>query len=81
MTDFNRLGRIANHRGNDFVVKSRQNRLNHLPFTVKVDIVSEKATRGIVRMYWDLNLMNLVNFIVGMKTERILFYLMLSQLI
>lgn len=48
---YNKLGRITHHQGNDFVVKARQQRLNHIPFTVKLNVLSERATRGIVRLY------------------------------
>lgn len=51
MTDLKKFGKIAHYQGEDFVIKARQSRLNHLPFTVKMNIVSEKTTKAIVKLY------------------------------
>lgn len=50
-TEFMEYGRISQYDGHDFVIKARQWRLNHLPFTVKMNVYSDKAVTGVVRMY------------------------------
>ena len=35
----------------EFVIKARQWRLNHVPFTVKMNVVSDHDVKGIVRLY------------------------------
>ncbi|XP_055696122.1 hexamerin-1.1-like [Lutzomyia longipalpis] len=46
-----KFGKIAHYQGEDFVIKARQSRLNHLPFTVKLTVQSEKAVKSVVRIY------------------------------
>lgn len=35
----------------DFLIKNKQQRLNHKPFTFSMDVVSAKALKGVVRVY------------------------------
>lgn len=46
-----RFGKKANKNGEDLVIKARQWRLNHLPFTLKLSILSEKAQKSIVKVF------------------------------
>ncbi|XP_062540229.1 hexamerin-1.1-like [Armigeres subalbatus] len=50
-SDIKKFGKIAHYQGEDFVIKARQWRLNHMPFTLKLNVVSEKVTKGVVRVY------------------------------
>jgi Hemocyanin, ig-like domain len=45
------FGRIAHYNGEDFVIKARQWRLNHVPFTFKLHVTSDKVTKGVIRVY------------------------------
>lgn len=46
-----RFGKKANKNGEDLVIKARQWRLNHLPFTLKLSVRSEKSERAIVKVF------------------------------
>lgn len=50
-TEMKKFGKIAHYQGEDFVIKARQYRLNHMPFTYKVNVNAETATPGVVRVY------------------------------
>lgn len=50
-TDLYKFGRVANWEGHDFVIKARQLRLNHLPFTYKVNVHSDKAHKAMVKVF------------------------------
>ncbi|XP_031620301.1 larval serum protein 2-like [Contarinia nasturtii] len=45
------FGRVHHYNGVDYVIKARQSRLNHLPFQVKINVVSTVATPSVVRIY------------------------------
>lgn len=51
LSDLRRFGRISHYNGEDFVIKARQLRLNHLPFKVNVNVVSQVAVPSVVRIY------------------------------
>lgn len=44
-------GKKANKTGEDLVIKARQWRLNHLPFTLKLSILSEKSQKAIIKVF------------------------------
>lgn len=46
-----RFGKKANKNGEDLVIKARQWRLNHLPFTLKLGILSPKPQKAIVKVF------------------------------
>lgn len=46
-----KFGKKANKDGEDLVIKARQWRLNHLPFTLKLMVNSPKAQRAIVKVF------------------------------
>lgn len=50
-SDFQKFGKIAHYNGEELVVKARQTRLNHLPFTFKLTVDSAKAVPSVVRVY------------------------------
>lgn len=50
-TPFMDYGRISQYNGQEFLIKARQWRLNHLPFTVTLNVYSDKAVTGVVRIY------------------------------
>lgn len=50
-TDLQKFGRVSQLDGKDFVVKARQWRLNHLPFTIKLNIDSEKDVSSVIRVF------------------------------
>ncbi|GAB0094125.1 Larval serum protein 1 alpha chain [Sergentomyia squamirostris] len=51
MSEMKKFGKIAHYQGEDFVIKASQYRLNHLPFTFKFDIVSDKAVKAFVKVF------------------------------
>uniref|UniRef100_A0A1B0D916 Uncharacterized protein n=1 Tax=Phlebotomus papatasi TaxID=29031 RepID=A0A1B0D916_PHLPP len=51
MSEMKKFGKMAHYQGEDFVIKARQTRLNHLPFTVKLTVQSDKAVKSVVRVY------------------------------
>jgi len=50
-TPLQTFGRIAHYEGEDFVIKARQSRLNHLPFEYKLHIQSDKAEKAVVKVF------------------------------
>lgn len=46
-----KFGKKANKNGEDLVIKARQWRLNHLPFTLKLTITSPKAQKAMVKVF------------------------------
>uniref|UniRef100_A0A182VZG2 Uncharacterized protein n=1 Tax=Anopheles minimus TaxID=112268 RepID=A0A182VZG2_9DIPT len=49
--EMKKFGKIAHYQGEDFVIKARQWRLNHMPFSVEYNVHANKDVKGIVRMY------------------------------
>jgi len=50
-TDLFKFGKVSHYNGEDFVVKARQWRLNHLPFTFKLHVYSDRLVKSVVRVY------------------------------
>jgi hypothetical protein len=50
-SELRNFGRISHQNGQDFVIKARQWRLNHVPFKVTVRVASSKAVPSVVRVY------------------------------
>lgn len=50
-SDLFRFGKIAHYNGEDFVVKARQWRLNHQPFTFTLHVYSDHVVKSVVRVY------------------------------
>lgn len=46
-----KYGKKANKNGEDLVIKARQWRLNHMPFTLKLTVTSPKAQRASVKVF------------------------------
>lgn len=51
ISELRRFGRISHYNGEDYVIKARQWRLNHLPFKVSINVMSNVATPSVVRIY------------------------------
>ncbi|XP_055316928.1 larval serum protein 2-like [Sitodiplosis mosellana] len=51
LSDLRQFGRLSHYNGEDFVIKARQWRLNHLPFKLNINVVSQLATPSVVRIY------------------------------
>jgi len=51
VSDLRRLGRVSHYNGEDFVIKARQMRLNHVPFKVNINVVSNVKVPSVVRIY------------------------------
>jgi hypothetical protein len=51
MTPMQKFGRISHHNGHDMIIKARQLRLNHLPFTFKLHVNSETARKVWVKVF------------------------------
>ncbi|GAB0094124.1 hypothetical protein DMENIID0001_093520 [Sergentomyia squamirostris] len=51
MSEMMKFGKVAQYQGQEFMIKASQYRLNHLPFTLKFDILSEKAMKAIVKVF------------------------------
>lgn len=51
ISELRRFGRISHYNGEDYVIKARQWRLNHLPFKVSINVMSNIATPSVVRVY------------------------------
>lgn len=45
------FGRISQFHGEDYVIKARQRRLNHIPFRVSVNVESNVTTPAVVRIF------------------------------
>jgi hypothetical protein len=50
-TDMYTFGRKAYYTGKDFVIKAKQLRLNHKPFNVRLNVLSDKAQRAVVKVF------------------------------
>lgn len=50
-TDLLKFGWISQYEGHEIYVKARQYRLNHLPFTFKLNVVSDKSVPSVVRVF------------------------------
>lgn len=50
-SEFQKFGKIAHYNGEELLIKARQTRLNHLPFTFKLFVDSAKAVSSVVRVY------------------------------
>ncbi|XP_037027575.1 hexamerin-1.1-like [Bradysia coprophila] len=50
-SDLFRFGKVSHYGGEDFVVKARQLRLNHLPFTFNLHVYSDRVVKSVVRVY------------------------------
>lgn len=46
-----KFGKKANKEGEPLVIKARQYRLNHLPFTLKLTVLSDKVQKGSVKVF------------------------------
>ncbi|XP_067629632.1 larval serum protein 2 [Eurosta solidaginis] len=45
------FGRNSQHAGHSFVVKARQNRLNHKPFQIQMEVSSDKTQMAVVKIF------------------------------
>jgi len=50
-TDMYTFGRKSHYTGNDFVIKAKQLRLNHKPFNVRLNVLSDKVQKVVVKMF------------------------------
>lgn len=50
-SDMYKFGKVSHYNGEDFVVKARQWRLNHLPFTFNLHVYSDRVVKSVVRVY------------------------------
>ncbi|XP_037027574.1 larval serum protein 2-like [Bradysia coprophila] len=50
-TDLLKFGYVSHYQGEDIYIKARQYRINHLPFTFKLNAVSDKSVRSVVRVF------------------------------
>lgn len=50
-TNMYTFGRKASYTGKDFVIKAKQYRLNHKPFNVRLNVVSNKVQKAVVKMF------------------------------
>lgn len=51
MSALHKFGRMAHYQGEDIVFKARQSRLNHLPFTFKLHVTSDKVQKAVVKVF------------------------------
>lgn len=51
MSAMYKFGRMAHYQGHDIVIKARQSRLNHLPFTFKLHVTSDKVQKAVVKVF------------------------------
>jgi hypothetical protein len=51
VSDLYRFGKVSHYGGEDFVVKARQWRLNHMPFTFNLHVYSDRVVKSVVRVY------------------------------
>uniref|UniRef100_A0AAG5CS79 Hexamerin A n=1 Tax=Anopheles atroparvus TaxID=41427 RepID=A0AAG5CS79_ANOAO len=49
--EMKKFGKMAHYQGEDFVLYARMPRLNHLPFTFKLNVVSDKPQKAIVTVF------------------------------
>jgi len=50
-TELLKFGRVSHYEGEDIYILARQYRLNHKPFTFKLNVVSDKAVPSVVRVF------------------------------
>lgn len=50
-SDLIKFGRLSQFHNHDVIIKARQQRLNHLPFTMKLHVQSEKVQKAIVKVF------------------------------
>lgn len=50
-TDLLKFGYASHYQGEDIYIKARQYRINHLPFTFKLNAFSDKSQRSVVRVF------------------------------
>lgn len=50
-SELRNFGRVSQYNGEDYVIKARQRRLNHIPFKVSVNVDSKSATPAVVRIF------------------------------
>ncbi|KAJ6638512.1 Larval serum protein 2 [Pseudolycoriella hygida] len=50
-SDLFKFGKVSHYMGEDFVIKARQWRLNHKPFSFKLNVYSNRAVKSVVRVY------------------------------
>lgn len=50
-TDLQKLGRISNYKGKDFVILAKQHRLNHDSFNITLEIFAEKKINTHIQIY------------------------------
>lgn len=51
VSEIRKFGRLSHYQGEDIVIKARQQRLNHLPFKVTVNVNSANAAASVVRIF------------------------------
>lgn len=50
-TDMHKFGRKANYMGDDIIIKAKQYRLNHKAFNVRMDVLSDKTQKAVIKMF------------------------------
>lgn len=50
-SELRHFGRYHHHHGEDYLIKARQLRLNHVPFKVNINVGSSVAAPATVRIY------------------------------
>ncbi|XP_058455615.1 hexamerin-1.1-like [Malaya genurostris] len=50
-TEMKKFGKMAHYQGEDFVIYARVPRLNHLPFTFNLNVVSDKAHQAMLLVF------------------------------
>jgi len=51
ISELRKFGRVSNFHGKDLLIKTRQHRLNHLPFKMHLNIESNRAQKSVIRVY------------------------------
>lgn len=74
-SEFRNFGRMSSYRGEDFVIKARQLRLNHLPFRVNMKVHSKSAAPAVVRIFLGAKF-NEAGHVLGIHENRYTFYLL-----
>jgi len=46
-----KYGKVSHYNGDDFVIKARQSRLNHMPFTFNLHVHSDHDVKSVVRIF------------------------------
>lgn len=50
-TPMQKFGYLSQYKNHDVYIKARQSRLNHLPFTMKLHVNSDKAQKAVVKVF------------------------------